>query len=177
MTQAAASELLATLKARLVLAAYAEPATPSEVARLLEMPAPTVHYWTRRLSEEDLLEVVGRAGRVITYRSAIASDACEPEACVPFVRNAMQALDKVVMAAAEKHDLAESRDAALLPQIGVHELELTPAQVASILEKFRAAVPSREQGTPDATREPVNGGDQAYTVSFIVAPGRMSDHF
>src|SRR5690554_4698111 len=104
MTQAAAPKLLANLKARLVLAAYAEPASPSEVAHMLGMPANTVHYWTRRLSEENLLEVVGRAGRVTTYRSAVVNDACEPEACVPFVRNAMQALDKVVMSAAEKHD-------------------------------------------------------------------------
>ena len=177
MTQRPAPELLATLKARLVLAAYGEPANPSEVARLLEMPANTVHYWTKRLSEENLLEIVSQEGRVTTYRSLANDDACEPEACVPFVRNAMQALDKVVMAAAEKHDLAERRDPALLPQIGIHELELTPEQVATLLETLKAAMPSTEAGTPTPAQEANPGPAQAYTVSFILAPGRMSDHF
>ena len=60
MNRGAESNLLATLKARLVLAAYVEPATPSEVARTLELPANMVHYWTRRLVDEELLEAISK---------------------------------------------------------------------------------------------------------------------
>lgn len=129
MTKSASSELLGTLKARLVHAVYAEAAAPSEVARKLEMPANTVHYWTRRLLEAGLLEQVGQEGRVRTYQARVPANQCEPEACAPFVRNAMRALDKTVMAAAERYDLAPEKHS------------------------------------------------DAYTVSFIVTPGRVSEFF
>lgn len=169
MNRGVESNLLATLKARLVLAAYVEPATPSEVARTLELPANMVHYWTRRLVDEELLEVVEEQGRVRTYRAVLAEQPCEIESCAPFVRNIMQALGKVVMAAAEKHDLAERPDPSLLPEVGVHELTLSPSEVASVVEAFKSALP--------AAKEHASEGGEAYTVSFIVAPGRLSDHF
>lgn len=168
MERAASSELLGTLKARIVLGAYAEPAGPSEVARLLEMPANTVHYWTRRLVEEGLLEQVEQEGRVRKYRSRISEDPCEPEACAPFIRNVMKALDRVVMAAAERHDLADEPTPSLLPEIGVHEIRLRPGDVGRIVEAFKAAIPTSD--------EQASGSSDAYTVSFIVAPGRFSDH-
>ena len=142
MTKSASSELLGTLKARLVLAVYAEAATPSEVARKLEMPANTVHYWTRRLLEADLLEQVGQEGRVRTYQAREPADHCEPEACVPFVRNAMQALDKTVMAAAESHDLAPEENRDQRPTVAIHELKLRPEDVARIVAELTAAMPT-----------------------------------
>ena len=169
MTKSPMSELLGTLKARLVLAVYAEPAAPSEVARKLEMPANTVHYWTRRLLEAGLLEQVGQEGRVRTYRALVPADYCEPQACVPLVRNAMQALDKVVMAAAERHDLAPEQNSDQRPAIGIHELRLKREDVARIVAELTAAMPDGEEQQPE-------GGD-AYTVSFIVTPGRMSEFF
>ncbi|MFA7459758.1 MAG: helix-turn-helix domain-containing protein [Trueperaceae bacterium] len=169
MTKSPSWELLGTLKARLVLAVYAEAATPSEVARKLEMPANTVHYWTRRLLEADLLEQVGQDGRVRTYQARVPADQCEPEACAPFVRNAMQALDKTVMAAAERHDLAPEKHSHKRPAIGIHELRLTPEDVARIVAELSATMPAGEKQAPE--------GSNAYTVSFIVTPGRVSEFF
>ena len=167
MTKPPSWELLGTLKARLVLAAYAEAATPSEVARKLEMPANTVHYWTRRLLEAGLLEQVGQAGRVRTYRARVPAGQCEPEACAPFVRNAMQALDKTVMAAAERHDIAPEENRDRRPTVAIHELRLTPEDVARIVAELTATMPAGEEQAPE--------GSDAYTVSFIVTPGRVSE--
>ena len=169
MTKSASSELLGTLKARLVLAVYAEAATPSEVARKLEMPANTVHYWTKRLLEAELLEQVGQEGRVRTYQARVPADYCEPETCVPFVRNAMQALDKAVMAAAERHALAPEKSSDQRPAIGIHELHLKPEDVARIVAELTTAMPTGEEQPPE--------GGEAYTVSFIVTPGRISEFF
>lgn len=164
-------ELLSRLKARLILAGYAQPARPSEVAKALEMPANAVHYWTRRLHEEGHLELLEERGRVRTYRSVAQDVPCELEACAPFVQGALNAISQVVMGAAQKHDLAasESDRQGLLPAIGIHELKLRPADVAKVVEAFQAALP--ETGAHE------EGNGQAYTVSFIVAPGRVSDHF
>lgn len=119
----------------------------------------------QRVAFEALME---QQGRVRKYRSRLSEDPCEPEACAPFIRNVMQALDRVVIAAAERHDLADEPTPSLLPEIGVHEIRLNAADVGRIVEAFKAAIPAREEQAPES-------GDP-YTVSFIVAPGRFSDH-
>jgi len=80
----------------------------------------------------------------------------------------MQALVEVVMAAVERHDLASVPEPGLLPEIEVHELRLRPADLRRMVEAFKAAVPGGE--------EQVSGSGDTYTVSLIVAPGRLSDH-
>lgn len=169
MNNEPATEVLATLKARLILEGYKQPANPSEVARALEMPANSVHYWTRRLKEVDLLEEISQEGRTRTYKSRLGENPCEPEACVPFISNIMQALDKVVMDAAEKHDLAGPATPTQLPEIGVHELRLRPEEARFLVEALKSAMPEVNHQVPDA-------GDP-YTVSFIVTPGKVSDYF
>jgi|GEM_PF-6604780 len=99
-------DLLGTLKARLVLAVYDEPRTPSEAAHLLQLPANTVHYWTRKLEGGKLLEVVAQNGRSKTYRALVDASFAEPQSCLPFVRGLLSSLSSVVMKAAEQHDLA-----------------------------------------------------------------------
>jgi len=93
-------DLLGTLKARLVLAVYDEPRTPSEAAHLLQLPANTVHYWTRKL------EVVTQNGRSKTYRALVDPSFTGTQSCLPLVRGLLSSLSSVVMKAAEQHDLA-----------------------------------------------------------------------
>lgn len=169
MTKSPGTDLLASPKARLLLAVYEQPATPSEVARKLQMPANTVHYWTRRLLAGGLLEQTGEEGRIKTYRSLLGEGACEPEACAPFVHNVMQALSKAVMIAAERHDLAEQPSLDQRPEIGVHELRIRLEDLARIKQALQAALPTSDDHEPEA--------GEVYTVSFIVTPGGMSTYF
>lgn len=169
MTKSPAADLLASPKARLLLAVYEEPATPSEIARKLQMPANTVHYWTRRLLAGGLLEQTGQEGRSKTYRSLPGADVCEPEACAPFVHNVMQALSKVVMSAAEHHDLSEEPSRDQRPEIGVHELRIRIEDLPRIKKALQAAMPTSDDHEPEA--------GEVYTVSFIVTPGSLSTYF
>ena len=73
------------------------------------------------------------------------------------------------MVAAERYDLAPEKNSDQRPAIGIHELRLTPGDVARIVADLTAAMPS---GAEQASE-----GDNAYTVSFIVTPGRMSEYF
>ena len=56
--------------------------------------APAVRNWATEASR-----LSGKAETV----HLLGDDVCEPEACAPFVHNVMQALSKVVMSAAERH--------------------------------------------------------------------------
>lgn len=112
---------------------------------------------------------VRQEGRTRTYKSRLSENPCEPEACVPFTRNIMQALDKVVMDAAEKHDLAHPATPSQLPEIGVHELRLRPEEARHLVEALKAVLPEVHQQVSVA-------GDP-YTVSFVVTPGKVSDYF
>lgn len=160
------TELLSNLKARILLTAYATPRGPSEVARLLELPANTVHYWTKRLLAADMLEVAEKRGRVRSYRSKQLTEACSPEACLPFTQNVMGALSKVVLGAAERRDVTGKTP---LPEVGLHELRLTAAQVRSIVTTLKDAMPA-----PQA--ESAEDGE-VYTVGFVVSPGSVSQYF
>lgn len=155
----------------MVLSAYDEPARPSEVARLLGMPANTVHYWTQRLLKGGLLKQVAAHGRIRTYKSLVESNDCRPDACAPFIKTAIGAVSGVVIAAAERHDLDGNKDDTLLPDIGIHELRIRPSDVAAIVAAMKSALPD----VANATEE--NGDGDAYTVAFIVTPGRVSDYF
>lgn len=168
MAHEQAMELLASLKARFVLGAYGAPASPSEMARAVGMPANTVHYWTKKLAEAGLLEQISESGRVRTYKSTVPNDVCQLEDCAPFVQNAMDALHKVVMAAAKRYDLVGAEAGASLPQVGVHELNLRPAVAERLANVLKESLPEYDDHA-GAEGEP-------YTVAFIVAPGRMSDH-
>lgn len=169
MTKSPATDLLASPKARLLLAVYEQSATPSEVAHRLQMPANTVHYWTRRLLAGGLLEQTGQEGRSKTYRSLFGDDVCVPEACAPFVHNVMQAISKVAMSAAERYDLSEEPSREQRPEIGVHELRLRPEDLPRIKKALQAALPTSEDHEPEA--------GEVYTVSFIVTPGGVSTYF
>ncbi|HEX7002650.1 MAG TPA: hypothetical protein VF168_00475 [Trueperaceae bacterium] len=84
------------------------------------------------------------------------------------MRNVLGVLNKVVLAAAERHELGDAGAGIRRPEIGVHEVKLRPADVGRIVEALKSTIPNSE----DQTHE---DGD-TYTVSFIVAPGRVSDH-
>ncbi len=61
-------ELLFNITYYLTLCTYKTPLTPSEAARLLDIPANVAHYRTKRLFEVGLLEAAGEAGKG-RYRS------------------------------------------------------------------------------------------------------------
>lgn len=169
MDDSGRTELLANMRARLLLGAYASPRGPSEVARMLELPANTVHYWTKRLLEADLVEVAGVQGRVRSYRSKDPSPECVPGACLPFVQGVMGALSKVVLGAAQRYDLTPGAPQELLPDIGLHELRLTKVEVENVVAALQEAL-----GTAS---DHANDEGEVFTVGFVVAPGSLSQHF
>lgn len=61
-------ELLLNITYYLTLSTFAEPLTPSEAARKLDIPANIAHYRTKRLAAAGLLEAVERHGKG-RYRS------------------------------------------------------------------------------------------------------------
>lgn len=86
-TNMQSESLLSNLKARIILLAYSSPGSPSDVAKRLDLPANSVHYWTNRLLEGDLLELVDERGRIRTYRSRFDPEGLEPESSLPFAKS------------------------------------------------------------------------------------------
>ena len=156
------------LKSRLVFAAYAEPATPSEVAQRLRLPANTVHYWTRKLEAEGLLEHVESKGRSRTYRANEEALAADPHSVLPFVRNLVGGLGKLVMGAAERWvlDGGEALDGA--PHVEVHELRLRGSNVPALVASLKETLADRLDDVPE-------GEGEMFTLAFVAVPGRLSE--
>lgn len=63
-------KLLTDVQNFTILALFLEPRNPSDAARVLNMPANTLHYRINRLAEAGLLQVVSQKGRRRTYQTA-----------------------------------------------------------------------------------------------------------
>jgi predicted HTH transcriptional regulator len=61
-------ELLSTIPLYQMLEHFAEPSTPSQVAKRLNRPANTVHYHVKRLVAAKLLRCAERNGRQCKYQ-------------------------------------------------------------------------------------------------------------
>lgn len=167
-TDQARTEQLGTLKSRLVLTAYEEPATPSEVARALRMPANTVHYWTRKLEEGGLLEEVDRDGRSRRFRTTPAAAAAASSGSgVDFARKIMATLGQLVTDEVEAREL-RGEDDSQLPGVEMLEVDdLASDSVGALFERFQGKIAAAQAGADE----------EAYTIALVVTPGRVSERF
>ncbi len=177
--EATVEKLLSSIKPRLMLSAFGEPGSPSDIAKRLGLPANVAHYWAGKLVDAGLLRQVEQRGRQRIYQAASDKIDAVPVDCGLFGANMSSALHAAFLAAAEHQDRIEPCDDSpeasgklSMPQMRISELSMSRADYESVVGQLLEGVPSE----PPEPTSGKNVGGETYTLAVMAFRGRISDH-